>query len=237
MIGIDIVSLADAEPRVYDAVLEKIVDSPDRDLWYGSAQTWKVARSSARADGLSALLFASVGLLLVIDALGDTESAWNAWNVFFFAVMMMFLLAGFTAALGMAGISDNAAAGWKRHRFIVQIGERNLIPIGVADIWQDAANETCVLDCSLLPDYRGRKLGSVATRMMIRKCFTELGAWRVESSTVSTNIASIKMNDRMIEEGVVRGRWMIRGARCDEHIYRLLKPEWEAQLAGRVAKS
>jgi len=34
------------------------------------------------------------------------------------------------------------------------------------------------------------------------------------------------MNDRMIEEGVLKERYLIRGQPADEHLYRLLKSEW-----------
>jgi RimJ/RimL family protein N-acetyltransferase len=169
---------------------------------------------------------------LFIDAFGDTASAWNPWSAVWFIMLIVALLIGLiTSSIAIRPKDRN----WKRHPLIVRLGDR--VNIGIGDIWQDTANGICVLDCSLLEAFRGKGLGAVATRMMIRKCFTELGARRVESSTLSTNPRALKMNDRMIEEGILRQRYVIRGQYADEHLYRLLRTEWDAQLQTRQAGS
>jgi len=70
---------------------------------------------------------------------------------------------------------------------------------------------------------------------MIRYSFETLDAHRVESTALSSNPASVNMNDRMIEEGVMRDRYFVSsggilGTFVDEHRYRPLRSEWNEQL-------
>lgn len=116
---------------------------------------------------------------------------------------------------------------WFCHRFVVTLGENN---IGVADIHEDKPHSVCFLILGLLPEYRGKKLGTVTARMMLRKCFRELGARRVESSVISCNTASLQMQDGMIQEGVLKDRCVVGLKTYDEILFRLLKSEWEEQL-------
>lgn len=117
---------------------------------------------------------------------------------------------------------------WTCHRFVVRLGEKT---IGVADIHQDKHHAVCFLILGLLPEYRGRKLGTVTARLMLRKCFSELGARRVESSVISCNKASLQMQDGMIQEGVLKDRCVVGSKTYDEILFRLLKCEWEAGRA------
>jgi RimJ/RimL family protein N-acetyltransferase len=100
-------------------------------------------------------------------------------------------------------------------------------PIGIADIHHDRDNAVCFLVLGLLPPYRGRKLGTVAARMMLRMCFTGLGARRVESSVISSNLASLKMQDGMVQEAVLKDKCVVGSNVYDEIWFRLLKTEWE----------
>jgi hypothetical protein len=235
MIGTEVVSLVPASSTSYDDIRQTIEDSPDRDLWYGpnpSTKSMRAINGGPPGAAVPLVVLFSIAALL-LDAFGDVASAWNAWNIPFFILT----IAGLVLALVLSSLvaARTPAAGWKRHKLIVKLGDR--ADIGIGDIWQDAPNGVCLLDCSLLSDFRGRGLGSVATRMMIRKCFTELGARRVEASALSSNPRSLKMNDRMVPEGVLKERYVIRGQPVDEHLFRLLKSEWQAQLAasGRQA--
>jgi RimJ/RimL family protein N-acetyltransferase len=120
------------------------------------------------------------------------------------------------------------------HRFFIYYGETR---VGVADIHHDVPNRVCTLILGLLEDHRRKKIGSIASRLMVRKSFTELDARRVESSTLSSNTASLEMQDGMIEEGRLLQRVQIRGEAHDEVLFRLLRPEWERQLAERLERS
>jgi RimJ/RimL family protein N-acetyltransferase len=119
---------------------------------------------------------------------------------------------------------------WKCHRFVIDLSGKS---IGVADIHQDLPNAVCFLVLGLLPLYRGRKLGTVAARLMLRKSFEELGAHRVESSVISSNGASLRMQDGMIQEGVLKDRCVVGSRTYDEVLFRLLRSEWEEQLVER----
>ena len=116
--------------------------------------------------------------------------------------------------------------GFEIHKYVVVRGESE--PIGVGVIERDLRNKVCSIVLGLLPEHRGRKLGSVSARLLLRKCFTEFGAARVESSALTSNPASINMQDGMIHEGTLRHRFMINGQRVDEMIFRLLPSEWES---------
>jgi RimJ/RimL family protein N-acetyltransferase len=122
------------------------------------------------------------------------------------------------------------AQQWKCHRFVIKLEDEN---IGVADIHEDELNAVCFLVLGLLPQYRGRKLGTVAAKIMLRKCFVELGARRVESSVVSSNDASLRMQDGMIQEGILKQRCVVGAQAYDEILFRLLKCEWEEQTMER----
>ncbi len=110
---------------------------------------------------------------------------------------------------------------------MIKLGDEG---IGVADIHEDRLNAVCFLVLGLSPPYRGRKLGTVAAKMMLRKCFVELGARRVESSVISSNAASLQMQDGMIQEGVLKQRCIVDSQAYDEILFRLLKGEWEQQI-------
>jgi RimJ/RimL family protein N-acetyltransferase len=227
MIGNEKVSLLPALGDVYGDIQREVNASPDRELWYGPMPARKaLGRSEGGTATIVPFVFIVAAVALLVDAFGDTASDWNRWNATFFTITLGALIIGF--ALSIVAIEPRDVH-WKRHKLIIRLGDR--VNIGVGDIWQNRANGICILDCSLLDTFRGKGLGSVATRMMIRKCFTELGARRIESSALSTNPRSLKMNDRMIEEGVLKERYLIRGQPADEHLYRLLKSEWLAQLA------
>jgi hypothetical protein len=231
MIGTELVSLI-PDDGSYSTIQAEIDSSPDRELWYGPTAAMKAMRyrggSNKSAMALPGI-FAGVAAALFIDAFGDTASAWNPWNLTFFIGMVAALLVGLVISSWAIVPPD---LNWARQKLIVRLGGR--VSIGTGDIWEDKANKVCILDCSLLPEYRGLHLGSVATRMMIRKCFTELDVHRVESSALSTNPRAMKMNDRMVEEGVLWHRYIVRGQYVDEHLYRLLKTEWLEQLAKRT---
>jgi hypothetical protein len=228
MIGTELVSLLGVKPEDgrYRDIWTSIRSSPDYDLWFGPSRLAgkRFSETIGRRPAL-AFLFVVILIALVVDAQGDVESAWNPWNTTWMGVLCALLVIG--AIYSVVGHVEETP-GWKRHRFIVRLGDR--MDIGVGDIWQDTGNGVCVLVAAILPEHRGRKLGSIATRMMIRKSFTDLGARRVESSALSTNGPSTHMNDRMVLEGTLKGRWIIRGQPADENLYRITKEEWLAQL-------
>ena len=109
---------------------------------------------------------------------------------------------------------------------------RRLLTAGDSDL-NFGDNDVCGLVLGLLEPHRGRKIGSIAGRLLLRKCFTELHARRVESSAIASNVASLEMQDGMIEEARLLERVRVRDRVYDEVLFRLLRSEWEEQVANR----
>jgi RimJ/RimL family protein N-acetyltransferase len=122
--------------------------------------------------------------------------------------------------------------GFEIHKFVIVRG-RDAIGVGIIE--RDLRNDVCSMVLGLLPGHRGKQFGSVAARLLVRKSFTEFNAIRVESSALSCNPASVQMQDGMIQEGTLKSRFLIDGERVDEMVFRLLRSEWERQIAERVA--
>jgi RimJ/RimL family protein N-acetyltransferase len=100
--------------------------------------------------------------------------------------------------------------------------------VGVAAVVFDRRNAVCGIELGLLAQYRGQGLGSYAGRLLIRKCFVEFAARRVEATALSSNPASVKMHDWMLYEGTLKSRFLLDGLEVNELLYRILRPEWEA---------
>ncbi|MBZ5508691.1 MAG: GNAT family N-acetyltransferase [Acidobacteriia bacterium] len=121
--------------------------------------------------------------------------------------------------------------GFEIHKFVLIRGESESIGVGVIE--RDLSNRVCAIVLGLLPEYRGCRLGPVSARILLRKCFTEFDAARVESSALTSNPASIHMQDGMVHEGTLRDRFLIDGQRVDEMLFRLLRSEWESGVLDR----
>ena len=209
----------------YVAIWEKVRAEPDAHQWFAPIKP--IGYESSRGNVLTCLWFMAVGFVLFVDSQAD-PSEWNNVNLpFFFVLLAMIVLGAFWAALGVGETLEDERL---HHKFVARRGIENL---GVCDVYQDKPNRTCMIEVAMLPQFRGQKLGSVVGRLMIRKCFTEFDAHRVESTALSTNEASMKMHDGMIAEGVLKDRYTARGQPVSEHWFRLLRPEWDAQIASR----
>jgi RimJ/RimL family protein N-acetyltransferase len=119
---------------------------------------------------------------------------------------------------------DIARVGNWRKFVITLDGQEN---IGVAAIALDRPNAVCCIELGLLPRFRGQGFGGTAGRLLIRKCFVEFAARRVESTALSTNPASINMRDWMRHEATLKARFLIDGQEVDELMYKIMRPEWE----------
>jgi RimJ/RimL family protein N-acetyltransferase len=162
---------------------------------------------------------------------------WDVWNRLWYLELWWRLLTepGSAHRFGQGkrlARRSRSPAGTTIHRFLIYYGDER---VGVADIRDDTSNRVCGLVLGLLEPYRGQKIGSVAGRLMLRKSFTELNAHRVESSALSGNVASLEMQDGMIEEARLLQRVRVGTEVYDEVRFRMLKHEWELQLAERQA--
>jgi len=80
---------------------------------------------------------------------------------------------------------------------------------------------------ALLPDHRGRGLGTAAQRLLVDHLFRYTTAHRLEALTNTRNIAEQKALERLgfRREGVLRGIVFGNGAWQDNVIYSLLRDE------------
>jgi RimJ/RimL family protein N-acetyltransferase len=123
---------------------------------------------------------------------------------------------------------------WRK--FVISLDEDE--NIGVAAISLDKKNSVAFFVLGLLPQYRGKKFGTIAARLLLRRCFTEFGVRRVESSALSSNPASLNMQDWMIHEGTLSARFLIDGEQIDELLFRIMRAEWEDRIEqAKVVKS
>ena len=113
------------------------------------------------------------------------------------------------------------------HKFVVRLGTDK--HIGVAVIEQDLKQHVCFLILGLLPVYRGKKLGSVTARLLLRKCFEDLRARRVESSALSSNLPSMNMQDSMKLEGRLEAKYIFDGQVLDELIFAKMRGDWKRE--------
>jgi RimJ/RimL family protein N-acetyltransferase len=112
---------------------------------------------------------------------------------------------------------------WRKFLIALEGGER----IGVASVLLDKPNACCSIELGLLPQYRNQRFGSTAGRLLIRKCFVEFSARRVEGSALSTNPASVQMRDWMSHEGTMHSRFLIDGQEVHELIFGITRARWE----------
>ena len=101
--------------------------------------------------------------------------------------------------------------------------------VGDAQLWGiDQHNRTAHLGLSLLPDCRGRGLGSDAVRMLCHYGFVVRGLHRLQVDTLADNAAMIRAATRngFRLEGTLRASAWVYGEFLDEVILGLLASEW-----------
>ncbi|MBC6446278.1 GNAT family N-acetyltransferase [Actinokineospora xionganensis] len=83
------------------------------------------------------------------------------------------------------------------------------------------------LGVMLLPAARGRGLGAVAVRLLIRHLFATTDLDRVEAATDVDNVAACRALERagFLREGVVRGAQLRGGVRRDMILYGVLRSD------------
>ncbi len=107
--------------------------------------------------------------------------------------------------------------------------------LGWATLWSlDLHQRTAHLGVGLIPSARGRGLGVDAVRLLCRYAFEVRDLHRVSLETLATNdqMRRAALAAGFVEEGVLRERSYVMGARVDDVVFGLLRPEW---FAGRPA--
>jgi RimJ/RimL family protein N-acetyltransferase len=102
---------------------------------------------------------------------------------------------------------------------------------GEALLWNiDLHNRTAHIGISLLPEMRGRGLGTDVVRILCRYGFAIRGLHRLQAETLADNNAMIQTAIRagFAREGTLRRSTWVNGDFADEVILGLLAAEWEA---------
>ena len=111
---------------------------------------------------------------------------------------------------------------------VVLLANRELA--GEALLWDiDLHNRTAHIGISLLPEFRGRGLGTDVVRVLCRDGFAIRGLHRLQAETLADNVAMIAAAGRagFRREGTLRRSAWVNGDFADEVIFGLLATEWE----------
>ena len=102
---------------------------------------------------------------------------------------------------------------------------------GEALLWDiDLHNRAAHIGISLLPAFRGRRLGTDALRVLCRYAFAIRGLHRLQAETLAGNDAMIEAASRagFTREGTLRRSAWVNGDFADEVILGLLATDWQA---------
>jgi RimJ/RimL family protein N-acetyltransferase len=103
---------------------------------------------------------------------------------------------------------------------------------GAAALWGiDTHNRTAHLGLSLLPDFRGRGLGSDVVRVLCEYGFAVRGMQRLQVETLADNAAMIAAATRagFTVEGTLRRSAWVYGEFLNEVVLGLLADEWNSR--------
>ncbi len=84
----------------------------------------------------------------------------------------------------------------------------------------------------LLPDYRGQGLAKKAMRLAHTAIFSHIGAHKITAQTAAFNVASIGLLLSLgyRQDGILREHHELLGTLYDDHLYSLLRREYEEQV-------
>jgi RimJ/RimL family protein N-acetyltransferase len=102
-------------------------------------------------------------------------------------------------------------------------------PWAQAEVRERAAGTQAEIGWVLDPSYAGRGLGTQAGRLLLERCFGELGLRRVTAGCFADNVASWRIMERLgmrREEHAVRASLHRDGTWRDGYSYAILREEW-----------
>lgn len=117
---------------------------------------------------------------------------------------------------------------------VVDLGDGDALA-GEALLWGiDLHNRTAHLGISLLPDFRGRGLGTDVVRVLCHYGFVHRGLHRLQVDTLADNEAMVRAATGVgfTQEGVLRRAAWVNGAFADEVVLGLLAEEARSSPAG-----
>jgi RimJ/RimL family protein N-acetyltransferase len=136
---------------------------------------------------------------------------------------------------GFRGVRDRRRR-WEEDGYIGTDSSAVAVVVGdaVAGIasWQRrdrgvAAGVCFEIGVALLPEHRGRGVGTAAHRLLVDHLFDYTTVHRLEASTAAENIAERTVLERVgfVQEGVLRGAAFLRGTWYDVVVYGLLRDD------------
>ena len=114
---------------------------------------------------------------------------------------------------------------------VVDLGDGDRLA-GEALLWGiDLHNRTAHLGISLLPEFRGRALGTDVVRVLCHYGFALRGMHRLQVDTLADNEAMVRAATRVgfTQDGVLRRAAWVNGAFVDEVVLGLLAEEWSKE--------
>jgi RimJ/RimL family protein N-acetyltransferase len=114
-------------------------------------------------------------------------------------------------ALLVVSLPDGTFAGYVVWRRLAMSGPQGVIQLGIV----------------LLPEHRGRSIGSRAQQLLANYLFSTTTAHRLEASTEVDNHAEQRALERagFTREGLMRGRGFVRGQWRDGYMYSRLRDD------------
>lgn len=114
-------------------------------------------------------------------------------------------------------LADGTFAGFAGWRLLTTSGPQGVIQIGIL----------------LLPEHRGRGIGSRAQQLLADYLFSTTTANRIEANTEVDNVAEQRALERagFTREGLLRGRGFVRGQWRDGYIYARLRDDPQPEAA------
>jgi RimJ/RimL family protein N-acetyltransferase len=114
-------------------------------------------------------------------------------------------------SLLIVSLADGTFAGYVVWRPVTISGPHGVLEIGIV----------------LLPEHRGRGVGSRAQQLLADHLFATTTAHRLEAGTEVDNVAEQRALERagFLREGLLRGRGFVRGAWRDGYLYSRLRAD------------
>ena len=81
-------------------------------------------------------------------------------------------------------------------------------------------------------DHHGKGIGTKAVALLVAKVLKDSTLNRIIAYVSTENVASWKLLERLgfRREGTLRQHYVVQGRRVDEHIYGILRSDWETDL-------
>lgn len=101
--------------------------------------------------------------------------------------------------------------------------------VGLAQLHPvDLKNRTANINLKLVPEQRGRGLGSRTVSLLLEYCFNELDCEVVTAGVLDSNVASLALFEKLgfVKDGALRSRVFKNGSRRSIIQYSLLRSEY-----------